>query len=825
MEVAVLFREKLGSFPDPSLRELPSDDAALLQRNRALIQLYVAHDQRREGAASGGGSTALPEAASPSSSWSWPCLRDEVLQVPEVGPVDFALPDGVKFDKSKLAFRCLWREGGASAAAAAAASASASAGGGGSSRVVGGIPSPKTSLLAGGGAAVAAASPSAASPCASQHAASSSAAGGVAASRSAASPSSGGVVVSGVQRVWNFGPSQSRSRTFSCRKYGLFQSRLLAMQARLAAELLVPQAPPTSRYRLACLPAVVAGLLPLPEPVDSPVTAVEGVCFTQEARRARQLSFQRLVMQQQGAACAARGSLRQTGAVGGLSFSCSAVTGGASSSRQTPPPLDCEEAFANAASLSAAKRRRAAAESVASRRSVSDALPSPKFEQSASAPPPSSVAVEERAFTTPAAEQLLHPPRADAVQPEAFLDEEESSQQRQREDLVVRLEWRPSEEGLLALQGARQCGAKEVVEKLQSLVFWEPNSREWIAVAKPHPPGEAQAASGSSEEPTKDFLRGLRVPSTAGGLTQKAALRVVEKWALGRALLGETLCRPSEEEAASSLQQGSPLADAKTTLRKGGLFFEEDAEDRDRDSDEAEEAALVEALLAAPPSELLFAVGRSEAQAVSAGGSVFFGKASGKQGLSPRRDTSCPGGGEASHNEHGGASPSREPLLSFNSKMETLFAEASPSEPKSALPRDEEAGPASLGEVLSPSLGVRQIPSAEQDRTAVVQGEASFVLPSGAPLIAAGGEGISTSQPPHQQTLLLLSAEKQPGCDARCSMAASSDAALEASGSGRGTLSADRSGDSAEILLRSATEKEEDAARVSGASAADAWTS
>ncbi|OEH79980.1 hypothetical protein cyc_00962 [Cyclospora cayetanensis] len=253
LNLAHTFCDRLGAAAtETGARELPADDAVLLQKNRLLLQLYMAQDQRDmatnpsaaacqstasqdsamgvaglmpvaeapaagsgnvsasaggTGGGGGGGSRPVgsslsgtaplePSPVGTSAPGSPPAAaitgyREEVLQVAGVGPVDFTLPDGVKFDKSKLAFRCLWREG----------------------------------------------------------------------------------------------------------KYGLYQSKLLAMQARLASELLIPQPPATSRYRIPALAAVVFGLLPLPEPVESPQQAVEGLPVPPADRQSRRLKWQHLLQQ------------------------------------------------------------------------------------------------------------------------------------------------------------------------------------------------------------------------------------------------------------------------------------------------------------------------------------------------------------------------------------------------------------------------------------------------------------------------------------------------------------------------------------------------
>lgn len=65
----------------------------------------------------------------------------------------------------------------------------------------------------------------------------------------------------------------------------------------MASELLVPQPPATTRNRIAALPAVVFGLLPLPEPVESPQQAVEGVSVAERDRQSRRANWQQLLQQ------------------------------------------------------------------------------------------------------------------------------------------------------------------------------------------------------------------------------------------------------------------------------------------------------------------------------------------------------------------------------------------------------------------------------------------------------------------------------------------------------------------------------------------------
>ncbi|EPR60222.1 AP2 domain transcription factor AP2X-8 [Toxoplasma gondii GT1] len=164
-------------------------------------------------------------------SFSPSAARAEVLTVPGVGLVNFSLPDGVKFDKSKLAFRCYWREGHAGV------------------------------VTVGAGAAV--------------------------------SPSSGaGTFVPSRPTVCT---AQNKSRTFSCRKYGLYQSRVLALQARLLSELLWPQPPSPARLRVSAMAAVVYGLIAAPMPFTDPWQAVCGVSVAEDALRQRREVWKNLL--------------------------------------------------------------------------------------------------------------------------------------------------------------------------------------------------------------------------------------------------------------------------------------------------------------------------------------------------------------------------------------------------------------------------------------------------------------------------------------------------------------------------------------------------
>ncbi|PFH37062.1 hypothetical protein BESB_035200 [Besnoitia besnoiti] len=163
-----------------------------------------------------------PLACSPSSS----STRAEILTVPGVGLVDFSLPDGVKFDKSKLAFRCYWREGHGNL------------------------------LNAGTGTAL---SPS--------------------------SIGAAGTAAAGARQ--SLCVAQNKSRTFSCRKYGLYQSRVLALQARLLSELLWPQPPSPARVRVSAIAALVYGLIAAPVPYPEPWLAVCGVAVSEDVLRQR----------------------------------------------------------------------------------------------------------------------------------------------------------------------------------------------------------------------------------------------------------------------------------------------------------------------------------------------------------------------------------------------------------------------------------------------------------------------------------------------------------------------------------------------------------
>ncbi|CBZ54773.1 unnamed protein product [Neospora caninum Liverpool] len=158
--------------------------------------------------------------------------RAEALSVPGVGLVDLSLPDGVKFDKSKLAFRCYWREGH------------------------GGL------FTVGAGPVL--------------------------------SPSSGGVGAFLPSRP-TVCAAQNKSRTFSCRKYGLYQSRVLALQARLLSELLWPQPPSPARIRVSAIAAVVYGLTAAPVPLADPWQAVCGVAVAEDALRQRREIWKKLL--------------------------------------------------------------------------------------------------------------------------------------------------------------------------------------------------------------------------------------------------------------------------------------------------------------------------------------------------------------------------------------------------------------------------------------------------------------------------------------------------------------------------------------------------
>lgn len=69
------------------------------------------------------------------------------------------------------------------------------------------------------------------------------------------------------------------------------------MQARLASELLIPQPPATTRNRIPALAAVVFGLLPLPEPVESPQQAVEGLPLAKGEMQNRRVKWQQILQQ------------------------------------------------------------------------------------------------------------------------------------------------------------------------------------------------------------------------------------------------------------------------------------------------------------------------------------------------------------------------------------------------------------------------------------------------------------------------------------------------------------------------------------------------
>lgn len=60
---------------------------------------------------------------------------------------------------------------------------------------------------------------------------------------------------------------------------------------------MIPQPPATTRNRIPALPAVVFGLLPLPEPVESPQQAVEGLPVAEGDRQSRRLKWQQLLQQ------------------------------------------------------------------------------------------------------------------------------------------------------------------------------------------------------------------------------------------------------------------------------------------------------------------------------------------------------------------------------------------------------------------------------------------------------------------------------------------------------------------------------------------------
>ncbi|KEP62740.1 UNVERIFIED_CONTAM: AP2 domain transcription factor AP2X-8 [Hammondia hammondi] len=186
-----------------------------------------------DSAAAPDGCESSPVALEPASllSFSPSAARAEVLTVPGVGLVNFSLPDGVKFDKSKLAFRCYWREGHAGVVTVGAGAV--------------------VSMSSGAGAFL----PSRPTVC----------------------------------------TAQNKSRTFSCRKYGLYQSRVLALQARLLSELLWPQPPSPARLRVSAMAAVVYGLIAAPVPFTDPWQAVCGVSVAEDALRQRREIWKNLL--------------------------------------------------------------------------------------------------------------------------------------------------------------------------------------------------------------------------------------------------------------------------------------------------------------------------------------------------------------------------------------------------------------------------------------------------------------------------------------------------------------------------------------------------